>query len=948
MKISSDEFNDLIMVIKRRIGVDKRNGKTIKYEDIDSYIDKGLEFIPISLTDEDRAEVFRAIETEEAIKHTKGNCIFDDYDDPHNWYEHAEIEDEHFWRLYSKYLLEESSLDDKSIDILDKKTLPAIMNCLCNPKEAHEGRRLIRGLVIGDVQSGKTATYSGLICKAVDAGYKVVILLAGITENLRQQTQERIDQGIVGLEIKRDDITKIEKPKRVGVGKYDKQLLASSYTTQSSDFVGQKDSIFVSLEAQRSVVLFVVKKNVSVLTKLHNWLKYNNYDHSEECVNAPLLLIDDEADNASVNTSKDETNPTKTNAIIRKICNLFKTASYVGFTATPFANVFIDPDSVDEMKNADLFPEHFTYTLPTPSTYIGAKQIFNAGSKYYRNIKYIIDIDEPDYGDGCWRDWARTHIDELNAGAFYYRHQKEWNGILPDSLKEAIYCFFLANTIRDLRGQSSAPRSMLVNMSRFVKVQNVIKEEVERIYDEFKSIVEKDFNSDSCKNTNLPLYKELKQLWDKHYSFVSDVSFERVVRKENLFKAIECIKVLVVNGLKSSGKLDYKENPSLRVIAVGGMALSRGLTLEGLLTSYFYRNTATFDVLMQMGRWFGYRKGYEDIFQIWTSEESAIWYDEISMASEDLKEELKEMFAQRLTPKDFGIKVRDNCQELQITAGNKMRQSFNLDIQESYYGNIYETPYISLNATHNTLNLEQVTWLAEELFKRNLSFDKFKNNTSLIVKDVPKDIVAAFVKNIKSSKVNPSFNTEYILDFITDENTVGLEHWDIVFQSGESDKCYEIPHIASVRCAARTVHVENNAIAVSSRRKLLSTQEGAYGLSEDQLNFVKRKCKEQWRKEGKNENREIPNRAYFEHLADRKPLLIIMLIEPVRTEGKDEKKKLSEYREALGGDKMVAFAIGFPGVKGAQNIKHYKANKIYYQQFMQDESEDIEDNETIQ
>ena len=198
---------------------------------------------------------------------------------------------------------------------MDKKTLPAIMNCLCNPKEAHEGRRLIRGLVIGDVQSGKTATYSGLICKAVDAGYKVVILLAGITENLRQQTQERIDQGIVGLEIKRDDITKIEKPKRVGVGKYDKQLLASSYTTQSSDFVGQKDSIFVSLEAQRSVVLFVVKKNVSVLTKLHNWLKYNNYDHSEECVNAPLLLIDDEADNASVNTSKDETNPTKTNVL---------------------------------------------------------------------------------------------------------------------------------------------------------------------------------------------------------------------------------------------------------------------------------------------------------------------------------------------------------------------------------------------------------------------------------------------------------------------------------------------------------------------------------------------------------------------------------------------------------------------------------------------------------
>lgn len=948
MKISSDEFNDLIMAVMLRIRADKRSGKAIKYEDIDSYIDKGLEVVAIKLSAEDRQEVFRAIETEEAIKHTPGNCIFDDYDDPHNWYEHAEIEDEHFWRLYSKYLREESSLDDKSIELLDKKTLPEIMNCLCNPKEEHEGRRLIRGLVIGDVQSGKTATYSGLICKAVDAGYKVVILLAGITENLRQQTQERVDHGIVGLEIKKDALTKIEKPRRVGVGKYDKQLLASSYTTQSSDFVGQKDSIFVSLESQRSVVLFVVKKNVSVLTKLYNWLKNNNYDHLEACVNAPLLLIDDEADNASVNTRKDETNPTKTNAIIRKICNLFKTASYVGFTATPFANVFIDPDSVDEMKNADLFPEHFIYTLPTPSTYIGAKQIFNSGSKYYRNIRYIIDIDEPDYGDECWRDWARTHVDELNAGKFYYRHQKEWDGILPDSLREAVYCFFMANVIRDLRGQSSAPRSMLVNMSRYVKVQNVIKNEIERIYNEFKSIVEKDFNSDPHKNTALPLYNELKHLWNKHYNFVADVSFERVVRKENLTKAIEDIKILVVNGLKSSGKLDFRGNPSLRVIAVGGLALSRGLTLEGLLTSYFYRNTATFDVLMQMGRWFGYRKGYEDIFQIWTSEESACWYDEISRASEDLKADLKEMFAQRLTPKDFGIKVRDNCQELQITAGNKMRTSYSLDIQESYYGNIFETPYISLNVDHNTLNLKQVTWLADELFKRSYSFSKFKNNTSLIVRDVPKDVVATFVKNIKSSKVNPNFNTEYILDFIMDENTVELDLWDIVFQSGDSDKCYGIPHIESVRCAARTVHIENNAIAVSSRRKLLSTQEGAYGLTQEQLDIVKRECKAIWRKEGKNENRDIPNKAYFEHLADRKPLLIIVLIEPVKTEGKDEKKKLSEYRESLGDDKMVAFAIGFPGVQGAQNVKHYKANKIYYQQFMQDESEDVEYDDTVQ
>ena len=214
-----------------------------------------------------------------------------------------------------------------------------------------------------------------------------------------------------------------------------------------------------------------------------------------------------------------------------------------------------------------------------------------------------------------------------------------------------MYCFFMANVIRDLRGESTAPRSMLVNMSRFVKVQNVIKDEVERIYEEFRSIVDKDFSTNPDKNIKLPLYIELKRLWDKHYSFVPDVSFERVINKDNLYNAIKDINVVVVNGLKSSGKLDYRKNPSLRVIAVGGLALSRGLTLEGLLTSYFYRNTATFDVLMQMGRWFGYRKGYEDIFQIWTSEESARWYDEISKASEDLKDDLKEMFAQRYKSK---------------------------------------------------------------------------------------------------------------------------------------------------------------------------------------------------------------------------------------------------------------------------------------------------------
>ena len=947
MKLSNENYNNLLILVNTLIKFDMQKGKELKYEDIDPYIDKAIAISKIEIDNDSRSHIFHDIEYEYAVKHTIGSCIFNDYDDPHNWYDHAAISDDYFWQRYRRYLIEQSSLDTKSIDLLDFDTLPKIMNCLSDPNEEFEGKRLVRGLVIGDVQSGKTATYSGLICKAVDAGYKVVILLAGITENLRQQTQERIDEGIVGLAVKRDEITKQEIVKRVGVGLDNKDLKASSYTTQSLDFVGQKDSIITSLAAHSSVVLFIVKKNVSVLSKLHNWLKNNNYNTLKDCVDAPLLLIDDEADNASVNTSKDETNPTRTNAIIRNICNLFKNATYVGFTATPFANVFIDPDSVDQMKNADLFPEHFIYTLPTPSTYIGAKRIFHENSEYYRNIRHIIDIDEPDYTSDEWRYRTKYDVDALNEGPFYYRHNKEWCGTLPYSLVESIYCFFLANVIRDLRGDSSKPRSMLINMSRFVNPQNYIREAVKEIYNKSKSVVEKDFHDESRRNYEIPLYKELERLWRKHYSFIYDVSFDRVVTKENLLKAISTIQVMVVNGTKGNAKLDYKKNPSLRVIAIGGMALSRGLTLEGMLTSYFYRNTATFDVLMQMGRWFGYRRGYEDIFQIWTSQESARWYEEISMASEDLKNDIHEMFTQKLTPKDFGIKVRDHCDELQITAGNKMRNAFDLNIQFSYYGNIYETPYISLNSSHNAINIERTTWLSEELSNRGLTFNNSKTNSSILVSEVPKEVIATFISGIKCSKINPNFNTETILDFIDDENTVGIESWDVVFLGGNSEYTFEIPHIEKVKCAERAIHLEHNAIVLSSRRKLLSTRAGAYGLTDEQINTVKNKCMEKWRAEGGNEKRDIPNKAYFEYLPDRKPLLIIMLSVPKKPENNDEPPKLVDYRNELGDSKMVAFAIGFPGIMDAQKAKRYKANKIYYQLLMQDESEDLEYEESL-
>ena len=966
MRLPENSFLSFKQIAINLIELDKQMGRVLKYENIDSYIDRAISMTGLDVDEEDRKRLFHDIEYQYQIAHSEGYSIFDDYDDPHNWYTLSDKEDTYFWSRYREYLINSTSIDIKSINLLDEVTLPAIMNCLGNPKEEFEGSRLKRGLIIGDVQSGKTATYSGLICKAADAGYKVVILLAGITENLRQQTQERIDEGIIGFSIKKDGTREISG--RVGVGLDQKALKATSFTSCARDFIGDCDKISTSLEAHNSLVIFVVKK-VSVLTKLYKWLKDQNIDPVLGCVNNPMLLIDDEADNASVNTNSAEVDPTKTNKIIRNICGLFKNATYVGFTATPFANVFIDPDSVDKMKQADLFPEHFIYALPTPSTYIGAEKIFYEDGVYYKNLRFISDIEEPDYTSDDYRDLVRNNIEILNTGSFYYRHKKEWHGELPASLRTSILCFFITNVIRDLRGQKTSPRSMLVNMSRFIRVQNYIREEIETIWNTFVNTIRFDFSDKRSQNTHLPLYKELKEIWDVHFSNILDVTFERVIDKHNLLDSISNIKILVVNGSKTSGKLDYKENKSLRVIAVGGLALSRGLTLEGLTVSYFYRNTATFDVLMQMGRWFGYRPGYEDLFQIWTSEISADWYAEISRASVALKDDIRTMCEQQLTPKDFGIKVRDNSEELQITASNKMRTSYNLRMQYSFYGNIYDTPYLSLSVKQNKQNWVRTKELASELFTKGYRyrfadvgrFDDSQVNdpqigTSRFFESVRKSIIINYLSGIKCSMANLNFNVENILNFIKDEDTIGDEIWDVVFEGGDSSYSYDIPGLTAIKCPERAIYApDRRVVQISSRRRLLGTREGKFALESKDIAMAEKKCRDKWREDEGNdpsiESRAIPLKAFFEFLPERKPVLIIMLIHPkkyVQDPTKPQKKLIDSFLEELGDDKLVAFAIGFPNSGTRREDKFFKVNKVYYRLFMQDAEENMEEMEDEQ
>lgn len=527
-------------------------------ESIVDYIQRAIVFTNATLSDEEYEAVKRDVSWKYQIFSLPGQSIVEDYDEE-KWYD--EIKDDInpvFWTRYKNYLIDEKHFSPNIVSTLGEDTLDGkLMNYLGNPNS--ENHFLKRGLIIGDVQSGKTSTYIGLICKAADAGYKVFILLTGTIESLRRQTQERVEEGFIGINMAAD----ATGGQRVGVGLDNKPIHAMAMTSRKSDFTGDSDKIAVSL-ADKNAIVFVIKKNSSVLKKLTDWLVSLNADPVTKKIDLPMLLIDDEADNASINTSQEKEDPTKINRMIRNLASVFTRSNYVGFTATPFANVFIDPETTEKMETQDLFPEDFIVALPTPSNYIGPMKIFSQNGVYHSKLNYIED----------------AGAEKADGWSFYYKHKKDWEGTLPNSLTDAVFTFYLANALRDLRGDSKEHRSMLINMSRFVKVQHYIKEQVEALHGRAYRSIKFNLSSDFDESMKDPVIKRIYKNWEKYYS---DLEFTWEDIAECLYSSIENIQIKVVNSSKSSEKLEYTNNECVRVIAIGGLALSRGLTLEGLI-----------------------------------------------------------------------------------------------------------------------------------------------------------------------------------------------------------------------------------------------------------------------------------------------------------------------------------------------------------------------------
>lgn len=941
MKLDSNTRDKLLSIILGRIDLLKKKQNVVTVEMVAKVVSMELDFNGEDYDDEDTQRLIHDVEYYAKIKHSP-DCVIYDAGGIQNWYTELEDQNGEFWRLYRRYLEQTNSLDRNSINKLEQETLPKLMNCLTDPKEHHVGNKLRRGLVIGDVQSGKTSTYTGLICKAADAGYKVVILLTGVTETLRKQTQERMEEGIIGYTVRRikRGTQGAKKTDVVGVGHYEHTITATAFTSYEDDFKGDVDTIATSLKSHKSLVMFVVKKNVKILEKLYGWLATFNKDVLDDMIHAPMLLIDDEADNASINTSKDKYDPTKTNSIIRKLCNAFNNCTYVGFTATPFANVFIDPETTKDMVNADLFPEHFIYVLPTPSSYIGAKKLFNPEESLCQKcLKYITDIAEPTYEE-------LQEDDNPDIRPLYYKHTKNWHGSFPQSLNDAIRCFYLANVIRDLRGDKAKPRTMMINVSRFVKVHSYILDYVQNIYNTDYNNILTDFDNNIKDNRNLPLFVTLQRLYEQNFKDCG-YTINEVLNKRNLLSAIENILVLKVNSKKGSDKLDYKENPSLRSIAIGGLSLSRGLTLEGLVVSYFYRNTSTFDVLMQMGRWFGYRKNYEDICQIWTSQSSANWYKLISDSTEELKEELRGMFEDNLTPKDFGIRVHDVSEELQITSSNKMRHSFTHDELLDFWGGLFETPYVNTNIDNNKRNLKCVKTLLANIIKDGglvIKQDK-ANNGTILINNVPRLYIDSLISNISVSLKNTRFYMHEMKEFINDCHDKQLDKWDVVLFSGDGDILFDISDNCRIRCMKRTISLigdEKHIGFTGSAGRLGSKTDGLYAIKDLIFPEDIEKVKKEYEEDRDAKTKEYPGNIWFRYISKRNPCLMIYLVRPSEKTNRD-KAEMANYVHQLNDDPIVGFGIGFPKC-GSKVISHkkYKVNKTYLKQLMDESGEDDE------
>lgn len=909
-------MNDIQKMLKNMVVVSIGSNDVLEERIIDERLDeiKGLPlFVTLSISEVE--EIRASIKADFSIKLDRGFLIEEKGHEKWFLAKKASL-DMKYWERYKKYLLSDKGFSSKVVNTMDD-VLDTLTDLLGDPSRDIAYKR--RGLIIGDVQSGKTANYTGLICKGVDVGYKVIVLLTGMIEKLRQQTQKRIDEGFIGADS--NAMMKMQETGQIiGVGKYDSSIRPMVLTSTTDDFKAKNaTNLGFDLRNINGAVIFVIKKNSGILKRLNKWLKTFN-QNGENAIDNSILVIDDEADNASINTKSDD-DPTAINGQIRELLKMFTKSSYVGFTATPFANIFIDPDNYNAMVAEDLFPKDYIYSLNAPSNYTGARNIFDINGQA-RHMLVEINCD----------DANSKSISVLLP----LRHKSTMIiSDLPEDLETAIATFMLANTLEDLRGMTGNHRSMLVNISRFTLVQEQVSGLINNYLKNMQNACKLYCRMDAATALQDPFIAKLKNTYEKVYSNIN-LPWEKVQRQLHSSCAGIIVKTSNQRGGKDFNYDMYKDG--LRLIAVGGMSLSRGLTLEGLVVSYFYRNSRMYDTLMQMGRWFGYRSGYSDLCRIWTSDESIEWYRHISQATDELRDEVKRYEDTGLTPMDFGLRVRSDITSLLVTARNKMRSTESRECVISLSGVYLETPEIYADALKTARNMNAVKLLIHNL-KSNGYAPSLKRE-KLGFQDIPMEYIIDLLEKIEVSPKNEQFNTSTIIKFIKDYRGNELDTWDISFATGTSANEIKLGNGIKYKHPVRGFSLENNGKIFKmsgSKRRLGTSSDATYGIDDSQVKSIKAQL-----------NKKNPaQKDYFMNVR-RNPLLtvyVVELSEGIITSTSAGMQETNTYK----GNIVVGFGMGIPSLSDSETkYARYVLNKVAIQQIFEGESgsDDEDDSES--
>jgi hypothetical protein len=689
-----------------------------------------------------------------------------------------------FWNRYRRFLEDYKDLSPNAVINLNEVT-DMVLGLLEDPKRPGPWDQ--RGMVVGQVQSGKTSNYIGLICKAADAGYRLIVVLAGVHNSLRSQTQLRLDEGFLGFDTQKRmlfDQTNV----RIGVGQMPGAGLFIAHALTNSADDGDFRLAFARgagvMVGGSDPVVLVVKKYKSVLDNL---IKYatavNMQQHPTTGAlivrDVPMLVIDDEADHASVNTAPEaaedaeEVEPKAINRLIRKLLASFDKSAYVGYTATPFANIFIRPPDPDTGRyGEDLFPRSFIVSLKAPSNYLGPAQVFGlpedwrAGTEAKSGLPVVRDVS----------DYAAWMPD---------KHRRTLEpGVLPGSLVRALRSFILACAARASRGQGSAHNSMLIHVTRFVDVQERV---VAAVQAEVEDLRRRIIFGDGASGKSI--LHDLEALWKDDFVPTSrkmpEVGQTMTTWEEvlvHLSQAVKRVTIRKING-RADDVLEYYGHPEgISVIAIGGDKLSRGLTLEGLTVSYYLRASKMYDTLMQMGRWFGYRPGYADLCRLYTTPELRKWYEHIALADAELRREFDYMrLLGNKTPLEYGLRVRSHPDALMVTSRAKMR---NHEIMRlSFAGTISETVVFHRQSDNQTLS---ENWAAGERLMSGLTVKDAgaAKHSTLVWDDVPSEQILRFFRDYKTHESATKAQSKYIADYIEAQGRYGeLITWAVALVS---------------------------------------------------------------------------------------------------------------------------------------------------------------------